>query len=334
MEDNFCMETERTFLRKLSVKDASDFYTLNLDSEVLKYTGDVPFENENSAKKFLNEYDQYSKYGVGRFAVIDKSTFEFMGWCGLKYSADKNEYDIGFRFFKKYWNKGYATETAKKCLEFGFNNLRINKIVGRAMCDNKGSIKVLEKIGMTCKENFNFDTNEGVIFEISNPNSFEKLIEKVKHLPYGRNANRHDFSLVLSENKGTCSSKHAFLKDFANTNNISNVKLYIGIFKMNEVNTNKIFPLLFENNITYIPEAHCYLKINGIPLDVTTSESFYEKIKNEILEEIEIEPHQVAEFKVNYHKNFIKNWIEKTKQIKSFDEIWSIREKCIQKLSE
>jgi hypothetical protein len=165
-------------------------------------------------------------------------------------------------------------------------------------------------------------------------NEFESLIEKVKHIPYGRNSNRHDFSLVVSENKGTCSSKHALLKDFANNNNIPNVKLYIGIFKMNEENTSKIFPLLTENQVNFIPEAHCYLKINEIPLDVTTSESFYNKIQNDILEEIEIEPFQVAEFKLDYHKEFLKKWINETHQTKTFDEIWTIRENCIQKLAE
>lgn len=163
---------------------------------------------------------------------------------------------------------------------------------------------------------------------------FIELIEKVKHIPYGRNSNRYDFTLVISENKGTCSSKHAFLKDFANKNNIPNIKLYIGIFKMNEENTSKIFPLLSENQINYIPEAHCYLKVDGIPLDITTSESFYTKIKNDILEEIEIEPIQVANYKVNYHKDFLKKWIIETNQNKTFNEIWTIREKCIQKLSE
>ena len=163
--------------------------------------------------------------------------------------------------------------------------------------------------------------------------NFEELIDKVKNLPYGRNANRYDFSLVLSENKGTCSSKHAFLKDFADKNEIENVKLYIGIFKMNEVNTPKLGDLLSRNNIKYIPEAHCYLKINQIPVDATTSDSFYDKIKQDILEEIEIIPNQVSDFKVEYHKAFLKKWITKTNQNNTFEEIWEIREQCIEKLS-
>lgn len=162
--------------------------------------------------------------------------------------------------------------------------------------------------------------------------NFESLLEKVKVIPYGRNLNRHDFSLVLSENKGTCSSKHAFLKDFADKNNIKNVKLYIGIFKMNDQNT-KIGTILSSKNIDYIPEAHCYLKINGNPIDVATTDSFYEKIKNELLEEIEIIPSQVVDFKVEYHKNYLKKWLDETKSTISFEEIWKIRELCIEELS-
>ena len=164
--------------------------------------------------------------------------------------------------------------------------------------------------------------------------NFDELIEKVKNIPYGRNANRYDFSLVLSENKGTCSSKHAFLKDFADKNEIENVKLYIGIFKMNEVNTPKLGDLLSRNNIEYIPEAHCYLKINQIPVDATTLDSFYDKIKHDILIEIEIIPNQVSDFKVEYHKAFLKKWIKETNQNNTFEEIWEIREQCISKLSE
>ncbi len=159
--------TERTIMRKLTIDDAKDFYDLNLDEEVLKYTGDKPFENLQASIDFLTNYDQFDKFGVGRLAVIDKATAKFIGWCGLKYSQVKNEYDIGFRFYRNYWNKGYATETSKKCIEFGFNELGIEKIVGRAMKENIGSVKVLEKIGMTFKENFDFEGSEGVIYELT-----------------------------------------------------------------------------------------------------------------------------------------------------------------------
>jgi RimJ/RimL family protein N-acetyltransferase len=167
MKHQVYIETNRTILRNFTSNDAEDFYALNLDKEVLKFTGDQPFENIESAKDYLTNYDQYEKYGVGRLAVIDKSTSKFICWCGLKYNTDTHDYDIGFRFFKDYWNKGYASETAKRCLEFGFKEVGVLRIVGRAMKDNIALIKVLEKIGMTFKEKFDFDGNEGMIYEIT-----------------------------------------------------------------------------------------------------------------------------------------------------------------------
>lgn len=161
------IETERTYLRNLGVQDAQDFYALNLDTEVIKYTGDDPFDSIEKALDFLNRYDQYEKYGVGRLAVMDKHTNVFLGWCGLKYSPDLDEYDIGFRFFRVHWNKGYATETANACLDFGFQRPGIDEIVGRAMTKNTASIRVLEKIGMTFKQHRDCGGQDGVIYSIT-----------------------------------------------------------------------------------------------------------------------------------------------------------------------
>ncbi len=162
------LETNRCYLRELSINDAQHFYDLNTDEEVIKYTGDKAFDNVFEAKSFLENYNQYELYGYGRWAVIDKSNNEFLGWCGLKYSPDLDEVDLGFRFFRKYWNQGYATETAKACIDYGFNQLQLTKIVGRAMELNVGSVKVLEKTGMTFVGKFDFDLHEGVLYQISN----------------------------------------------------------------------------------------------------------------------------------------------------------------------
>lgn len=162
--------------------------------------------------------------------------------------------------------------------------------------------------------------------------NWQETLNFVKQIPYGRNANREDFSLVISENKGTCSSKHAYLKEFASKNNIPNIQLIIGIYKMTEANTN-IGTILTDHKIDYIPEAHCYLKIDGKTVDVTSQEADFNTIKNDLLEEIEIEPYQVADFKVNYHQDFIKNWLKETNSKFSLDELWKIRETCIEQLS-
>jgi len=115
----------------------------------------------------LSTYNHYEKYGFGRWAVIRKQDDVYIGWCGLKYSPQLDEVDLGFRFFKKHWNKGYATEAAKACIDYGFNHLGLKKIVGRAMNENQSSIRVLEKIGMIYEKEFDFDGEVGSCYLIS-----------------------------------------------------------------------------------------------------------------------------------------------------------------------
>lgn len=160
------LETERLFLRELTPEDADFAYHLNLDPEVIRYTGDVAFTNPEEARDFLKNYDHYRTYGFGRWGVVEKESGDLIGWCGLKYTADLEEYDIGFRFFRKYWNNGYATEAAKACLELGFQHFQMERIVGRAMFKNNASIRVLEKIGMHYQGTYYFEEEDGVIYSL------------------------------------------------------------------------------------------------------------------------------------------------------------------------
>jgi len=76
---NFRLETERLYLREITADDAQLAYELNLDEEVIRYTGDGPFESVEEARDFLSKYDHYQKYGFGRWGVIRKSDNEFLG---------------------------------------------------------------------------------------------------------------------------------------------------------------------------------------------------------------------------------------------------------------
>lgn len=160
------LQTTRLTLRELTAADAENFYTLNADPEVIRYTGDGAFESVAAAKEFLENYSHYKEYGFGRWAVIRKEDGAFLGWCGLKYSPESDEHDIGFRFFREYWGQGYATEAAQACLDYGFGTLGLTTILGRAMKANAASVKVLEKIGMAYWKEMDFHGDAGVIYKI------------------------------------------------------------------------------------------------------------------------------------------------------------------------
>ncbi|MDX1941692.1 MAG: GNAT family N-acetyltransferase [Saprospiraceae bacterium] len=158
--------TERLLLRPFIIEDAQDFYDLNADPEVTKYTGDGAFADVKAAENFIRNYHPYTTEGMGRWAVLRKSDGTYIGWCGLRYVPELREVDLGYRFFKKYWGQGYATESSKACLEYGFKALQLNKIVARAMKANIGSIRVMEKLGMRFGKEEVFEKHPGVLYEI------------------------------------------------------------------------------------------------------------------------------------------------------------------------
>ena len=177
-------------------------------------------------------------------------------------------------------------------------------------------------------------------FPISKPciekqlRTFEDVCYYVQQLPYGRNSNRSDFSLVMNEGRGTCSTKHAFLSQIAIENSIQNVDLYIGIYQMNSQNTKGIRSVLNQFEIAFLPEAHTYLKIDGKTFDFTSVNSEGLKFKDSLMSEEKILPYQIRAHKIKRHQDFLKNWIEKNNIAYSFEEIWNIREACIAKLSQ
>ncbi len=156
-----------------------------------------------------------------------------------------------------------------------------------------------------------------------------------KHLAYGRNADKNNLVSVFTDNCGTCSTKHALLKKLADENGYDKVKLIVGLFKMNKNNTPEISETLRKNQLEYIPEAHCYLKFEGRIIDLTKINSKPKDFLDDLIEEIEISPEQITDYKVNYHKNYLLTWLDKNEQISySLDDIWKIREQCIQDLAD
>jgi [ribosomal protein S5]-alanine N-acetyltransferase len=145
------LETKNLILRPLTLKDAPDIFALNADWEVLKYTGDVPFDSLDGALLMIQRVieTQYNVDGYGRLAVILKKTNQFAGWCGLRCRKEPEIFtEIGYRLIRQFWGQGIATEAAQACIAQGFQHFDLKKIVGIAMPQNIASTRVLEKCGL------------------------------------------------------------------------------------------------------------------------------------------------------------------------------------------
>ncbi len=155
-------ESERLILRPIEITDAQDFFELDSNPEVHKYLGNKPVTSITESEKMISAIlDQYKTYGIGRLAMIDKKTNEFIGWSGLKYEQNLrknlNYYDVGYRLKQQYWGKGYATEAALVSLNYGFKNLNLKEICAAAEIEHIASNTILRKIGMQFSGTFMYD---------------------------------------------------------------------------------------------------------------------------------------------------------------------------------
>ncbi|MES2418368.1 MAG: GNAT family N-acetyltransferase [Bacteroidota bacterium] len=159
-------ETERLILREIVPTDVDGLFELDSDPEVHRYLGNKPVKNKVQIVeniKFIRQ--QYFDNGIGRWAVIEKKTHNFMGWTGLKLVTDLtnnhiNYLDLGYRLLEKYWGQGIATETANISLAYAFHELNAKEVYAMAAIENISSNKVLTKVGLTFMEKFELDSIE------------------------------------------------------------------------------------------------------------------------------------------------------------------------------
>jgi [ribosomal protein S5]-alanine N-acetyltransferase len=145
----FLLQTPQLRLREILLSDADFAYNLNLDPEVIKYTGDEPFASVAEAQEFLIGYDHYQKFGYGRWLVELREDGRPLGWCGLKNQMDElGIIDLGYRFFKNEWGKGYALEAAEACLKWGFEEKGMDTITARIAIGNERSVRLAVRLGM------------------------------------------------------------------------------------------------------------------------------------------------------------------------------------------
>ncbi|WP_254544307.1 hypothetical protein [Halomarina pelagica] len=161
---------------------------------------------------------------------------------------------------------------------------------------------------------------------------FHRAVEHVRDLPYGRTSNKTNLPLVLVEERGTCSTKHALLAQLATEHGVDTFQLTLGIYEMSERNTSGVGRVLSDYGLESIPEAHCYLSTQSQRFDFTKPNASVPV--GELLYEETIQPPQIGAYKVRLHRRYLAEWGEQERPECSTDELWEIREDCIAALEQ
>ena len=164
------LETNRLLLRPLELSDAEAMFEMDNNPNVHRYLFQSPTREISETLKIIEMVQkQYVDHKIGRFATILKETGEFIGWTGIKFVNDHvengntNFYDYGYRLHEKFWNKGYATEASIAWLDYGFNQMNIDKMHAYTHAQNGASNQVLQKVGFQFMEDY--PDKEGVIWK-------------------------------------------------------------------------------------------------------------------------------------------------------------------------
>lgn len=161
------LETQRLTLRPVEPRDAPGLFAMDSHPEVNRFLDDpVPKCVEDSLRVVEMIQKQYQELGVGRLAVELRESGEFLGWSGLKrvlttHNGHQDYYDLGYRFLRSHWGKGYATESARASLDYGFETLGLSVIYGETELGNTASQNVLTKVGLRFVNEFQDGSHKG-----------------------------------------------------------------------------------------------------------------------------------------------------------------------------
>lgn len=163
------MTTNRLLFRPFTLQDADALFKLDADPAVMRYLGNNPLTHIDQSHHYLEGIlKQYEDYGIGRWAVIEQSSNEVIGWAGIKFIADEvnghhNFYDLGYRLRPAFWGKGYATEATFAWIEYAKEKLPIRTLYASAHEENVASRNVLKKCGFIEQGTFLFPLNGAIL---------------------------------------------------------------------------------------------------------------------------------------------------------------------------
>lgn len=162
--------------------------------------------------------------------------------------------------------------------------------------------------------------------------TFAAAVRYVQGLPYGRTI-RPDYRLVLTESRGTCSSKHALLAALARENGLP-IELVLGVYEMTGTNTPGVGAELARHGLASIPEAHCYLRAGRGVIDVTMPGGSPDTAEWHFLHEEIISPEDVGAYKTAVHRRVLADWLHRAGHARlGLDAAWAVCEACIAALS-
>jgi RimJ/RimL family protein N-acetyltransferase len=150
------LETERLFIRPIAIDDKNEMFEYRRDKETNKYQGWIP-ETIEDVEVFIGKVSVQINVPKTWFqlVIVDKETQKIVGDLGIHFIDSGNKQaEIGCTLSKNFQNKGFASESVKKVIDYLFYELNKHRIITSIDPDNKNSIRLVERIGFRKEAHF------------------------------------------------------------------------------------------------------------------------------------------------------------------------------------
>ena len=143
------IETPRLILREFLPHDADALARVLSDAETMRFYP-APFDRAGVEDWIVRNIRRYARDGFGLWALDLKATGEMIGDCGITLQEVDGEAlpEIGYHLRRDIWGRGFATEAARACRDYGFNSLKIEFLISLIRPENLPSRRVAERNGM------------------------------------------------------------------------------------------------------------------------------------------------------------------------------------------
>jgi [ribosomal protein S5]-alanine N-acetyltransferase len=142
--------TERLRLRPLTLDDLQAIHQIWTDPGVRKYLWDDEVISTEEAASVLEKSLKYFRCkSFGLFAVLPVDEEQIIGFCGFWFFHEPPQLELLYGISPEHWGKGLAPEAAGAMLEYGFENLDFQEVIGSTDAANIASVRVMEKLGMS-----------------------------------------------------------------------------------------------------------------------------------------------------------------------------------------
>lgn len=170
VEHTIILETKRLQFRRLIMDDLDALFALYSDPEIRQYFPEGTLNYEDTKEElewFLNGHPEHPELGL--WAAIHKETGQFIGRCGLlPWTIDgRYEVEVAYLLDKRYWKQGLGTEAAQAILQYGFEQLKLPRLICLIDHGNQASQKVATNIGMTFEKEAKDETGSFLIYSIN-----------------------------------------------------------------------------------------------------------------------------------------------------------------------